>query len=368
MSTWGNATTVWGGPLTTWSGGQWEPRPPPPPRPPWPLETRPRGQLVFHLGWFTPPNESGPGGELAGGPTLDLADLDLLHTTELDLGFPEVREDVMPNPGRHGVTDKTKYFGTRVVTLAGKIAVDWEGRGRRQEVVNRFAPFLMPEVRPWLLIRFDDNVQRRLRLRADQWSRPQIANVQDWSASWKSPGFFEDAESFALVHPEVTTRGWAYDRGAAPKSRRYGPDAGAFTPFPEQWPELPHQARSYPSGGGTQRTITNYGQVPAEWRARIRGHIHGPRIVLTGSQPSEDKEIRFRPSYELALGESVVLDSAERTIWHEGMAGNTRYGQVDFSHTEWFQLAPGRNSIRLTGDFFEVGARMEFYWRNAYLL
>src|SRR5215469_3342880 len=68
--------------------------------------------------------------------------------TELDLGFPEVREVVSNRPSADGVDDRTSLMGSRAISanvrsLAG-------GTMTPDEVATLFAPFMVPSARPEL--------------------------------------------------------------------------------------------------------------------------------------------------------------------------------------------------------------------------
>ena len=275
--------------------------------------------------------------ELDNGPSLNLDDTDLLHITEVDWGYPEPREVADPRPLADGMIDLTSHYGTRVITLTGKIAIDWEHHGRRQQVMDRLAPFLHPSARPWLVDRFDDGRERRILLRPDQFSRPQIANVQDISLSFKSPtGVLEDEGNEMRVVPEIAVPGRTY---------------------PLIFP------RVYPAGGGTATLVTNTGNTPADWTARIFGPCSSPAIVnvSTGEQVT-------LAGLTLTPGEFVQVSSRDHTVLADGLAENSRWHTVDYVNTTWWQLPPGASAIRLRVGWFEIPAAMFFSWRNTSLL
>lgn len=275
--------------------------------------------------------------ELDGGPSVDLDELELLHITEVDFGFPEVREVVEPRPNADGVIDRTKYVGSRVVTLTGKIGIDFAGRGRRQAVIDQLAPFLHPGVRPWLYSRSDDGHVRRVLLRADDFSRPQIANVEDISLSFKSAGGYEDENVQEVrIVPEVVVRG-----------RRY--------PLTFD--------RVYPSGSGTATLLTNRGNAPADWTARIFGPCTAPAIVnvTTGEQ------VRLG-GLHLNPGEFVEVSSRDHTVLADGLRTSSRWHTVDYVQTTWWQLPAGASAIRFRVGWFEIPAALFFAWRETNLL
>jgi Phage tail protein len=276
--------------------------------------------------------------ELDGGPVLDLDATELLRITEVDWGYPEIREVSDPRPQADGTIDRTAHFGARVVTLTGKLAIDWQSAGRRQQAMNALAPFLRPGARPWLYSRFDDGRVRRILLRADQFSRPQVANVQDVSLSFKSPtGVLEDEnEQQVRVVPEVTSLGREYDL--------------VFD-------------RVYPFGLGTGVLATNAGPVSADWVARIFGPCRAPAIVNVSTG-----ETVSLAGLSLAAGQFVEVDSRAHTVLADGRPDSSRWNTVDFVATTWWQLPPGTSTLRFRVGWWETPAQMLFFWRHTHLL
>jgi hypothetical protein len=68
--------------------------------------------------------------------------------TELDLGYPEVRDVMGKRPDADGVYDRTQFMGARAVS-ASVTAVAWAG-ARIDDIASRFAPFMAPAARPVL--------------------------------------------------------------------------------------------------------------------------------------------------------------------------------------------------------------------------
>ncbi|MCL2768806.1 MAG: hypothetical protein FWD42_01680 [Solirubrobacterales bacterium] len=280
--------------------------------------------------------------ELEGGPGLDLDGTEngaaLLHITEVDWGYPEPRAVEDDRPEASGTIDQTKHWSSRVVTLTGKVAIDWESRGRRQALVDLLAPYLMPGARPWLYSRFDDGSIKRILLRPDQFSRPQIANVQDISLSFKSPtGVLEAEEQQIRLLPEIQVAGRVYP--------------------------LIHP-RVYPHGSGTLWLATNAGSAPADWTARIFGPCHGPAIVNHSTGEAVDLA-----HLQLGAGEFVEVNSREHTVLADGRRESSRWHTVDYAATTWWQLPPKSTSaLRFHTHWWENPAQMFFSWRDTSLL
>jgi hypothetical protein len=270
--------------------------------------------------------------------SVDLDDLELLHVTEVDWGFPEVRETSDPRPEAHGVFDNTQWFGARVISVTGKVAIDWDHTGGRAALADALNPFLRPGARPFLYRQRDDGRVVRIAVRADQFSNPEVANVEDFALSWKSPtGIFESGQAAsAVLVPEVAVLG-----------RRYNL---VFN-------------RVYPEGWGTMMQVTNEGALPTSWSAKIYGPCTGPEIqnVTLGQQVSLDR-------LSLGLGEFVEVDSRDHTVLADGLPDNSRWGSVDFARTDWWPLPAGTSWLRMRCATFDPPARTVFSWRHAYLL
>ena len=282
------------------------------------------------------------------GPELVLSDADggpgvgLLHVTEVDYGFPEPRAVEEPIPNADGMRDDTAYFGARVITLTGKVAIDWQARDgqprQRQAAMDQLAPFLRPSVRPWLYSRFDDGTVKRILVRADDLSRPQIANVQDLAVSFKAPtGLFEsDPENEIRMVPEVPVAGRVYN--------------------------LEHN-RVYPPGSGTASLVTNEGNACADWTCRIFGPCEAPAIVNVTT-----REAVILSGLTLGVGQFVEVSSRDRTVLADGLPESSRWHVVDFRNTTWWQLPPGTSAIRYRARWHEIPTVAFFRWRHTSLL
>jgi hypothetical protein len=119
--------------------------------------------------------------------------------------------------------------------------------------------------------------------------------------------------------------------------------------------------RSYPlSYGGAVSaglvTATNEGEFPAPWEATIVGPVGNPRIenVTTG------ETVAFTGS--LAAGEELVIGSDLRSVLLDGTA--SRYSWLTRG-SEWFDVQPGANEIRLAGT--SGSGSMTFNFRSAWI-
>jgi hypothetical protein len=111
--------------------------------------------------------------------------------------------------------------------------------------------------------------------------------------------------------------------------------------------------------GGTGNTMDcpNDGTFPTPWVATFTGPLTAPELVHV------DSGYRITLSGgTLLAGETLVVDSLEHTILLGGTA--SRYSWLAAS-SQWFDLAPGANSIMLLGASGSGSVSMA--WRSAWI-
>jgi hypothetical protein len=109
------------------------------------------------------------------------------------------------------------------------------------------------------------------------------------------------------------------------------------------------EGRTYPltfprvygtTGGGGTILATNAGTANVPWVARLDGPLVNPTIEHT------DQSRTISLVGTVAVGEYVEIDSTLKTVLLNGTA--SRYDWVT-AGSEWFDLTPGTNTIRLGG-------------------
>ena len=276
------------------------------------------------------------------GNELDLEDIDAGYgCSELNLGWPEAREETYPLPDRDGIADYTRLMGARVITAH---ITAW-GEGRTiDDITRRFAPFVVPAARPQLHVVLDtpDNTyaERVIGLRASAFSAPIMGPY----------------------HREITL-GWA------------APDPRLYAATPSQAIVLPPMAinvgrtydlrfdREYPEGYGGSGVVdvTNAGDVATWPTLRIYGPITDPRITNLYT----DEALAF--NIVIAGGDYLVVNTAERAVYLDDDPEADRYNNVDVAQTTWFPLRPGPNRLRLSGSAYATPAQTQITWTDAYL-
>ena len=110
-------------------------------------------------------------------------------------------------------------------------------------------------------------------------------------------------------------------------------------------------------GSGSTMSCTNAGTIPTGWVATFTGPLVGPALTHVNS----GKVINLAGG-SLAAGETLVVDSAARTVLLNGTA--SRYSWLTAT-SQWFDLAPGANAVNLTGA--SGAGTVQLAWRSAWL-
>jgi len=122
--------------------------------------------------------------------------------------------------------------------------------------------------------------------------------------------------------------------------------------------------RTYPASTVVGlKIVINEGTAPACPMITFFGPMTQIRIenVTTG------KKLEFIAGYTLTSGEYLVVDCMERTVLLNGEVGNSRYDKIDFSVSEWLELIPGINQLRLYPGSSSSPASALVEYRSAYL-
>jgi hypothetical protein len=242
--------------------------------------------------------------------------------SNLDLGYPTVRDVVTNRPDQNGAADRTAFLGLRVVN-AQIVALTGAG-ARIDEVAAAFAPFMDPAQRPTLHYILDraTNPERTMTVRAAGYSAP-IAGPYERSIQLQ----------------------WVAADPAC-----YDPNPGLA---------------SAAAGGGTD-VIANNGDLPARPVFHIIGNITGATITLSGPAPPAWK-LAFLASYVIAAGHYVDIDTANRTVYGDGDPANNLLSKIDWSVSSWQWIPPGNTTMVFT----PTGGGTAFcqaHWNDAYLI
>jgi hypothetical protein len=274
-------------------------------------------------------------------------------TTQLDLGYPDVREDTETRVQQHGVADYTRFFGSRVVTLNVTLVDDTNGPMTVDELLVMFAPFMSASARPVLAYALENRsgpeVWRQLTLRASALSAPLVnPRRTDVQLSWVAP----DPRAYSVELETVSL--WTYDPTHV-NGRHY-----ALVP-----------PRTYPAvSGPTQEQLMNEGAVSTYPAVRFYGPMTG--AVLNYTAPIDDLgnyvegQIAFQSSFVIAAGDFIDVDTGNRTVLLNGQS--SRFSSLDFTNTTWAALMPGRTyTATLLASATTDNSQCLITWRDAYL-
>jgi hypothetical protein len=270
--------------------------------------------------------------------------------TELDIGYPEVREVVDNNPDRDGVNDRTRLAGSRVVTAVIRA---WPGGGVKiDDIARLFGPFTWPGGRPelhWILDTADRS-ERMLTLRAADSAAPMgPPSGREIHLGWVAPDpvAYDPATRTAVGRPETDLM----------TGRRY---------------DLTFD-RVYPAGGifGESAVVIVAGDVPARPRIRIHGPITAPAVILTKHLTIEDPvevviRFAFDEAFRVEAGHWVEINGAARQVVED--TGARLEGRVDWSESTWPVLESGYTwTVALLGSSTSQITQAVVTWREGFL-
>jgi hypothetical protein len=278
---------------------------------------------------------------------LDLECEDGFVVNSFEIGFPVARDVVRGRALSDGVFDDTRYLGARVITVTLRmISGGCAPVGSSQTLIDRVMPYMSPRRRPrlvWSLQR-DPNEMRSAVVRG--FNAPVLINQRQFPTvvfQWVTIDSFAESpdETCLLVRPddppeeEGRIYDLEFDRDYIPI-----PPIGGFFAF-------------------------NAGNAPAHWRATIEGLATDPLLTV------RDKQLDFSQNGGITLvtGQTLVIDTKERTILLNNDPTESRYDRVNFEDWVWDDLLmqPGFNLFRLQGSGFNFRTSLEVCWRDTYL-
>jgi hypothetical protein len=267
--------------------------------------------------------------------------------TELDLGYPEVRDVMGKRPDADGVYDRTQFMGARAVS-ASVTAVAWAG-ARIDDIASRFAPFMAPAARPVLHYVLDrpGAPERVLTLRAANYGfvidNPDSREIHlQWIAA--DP----------VVRDPAGQSGTAFTGSSAGSGRRYD------LAFP----------RVYPSGGGGPASAVLYspGDVTVSPLLRIFGPVTAPVVSFSGGNGA----FAMLPTLTISGGHFVEVDTAAKSAWADGDRAQNLLSYVDWATITaqggWPRLPPKTSvTMTMTGQSTSGSTQAQALWNDGYL-
>lgn len=275
-----------------------------------------------------------------GSSSMDLLPNDNITITNLDKGYPEIREVVSPNPDYPGTHDLTRLYGSAAVTL------DLEVYNTPSELIRQLSQYLLPRSRPYLVVTDTEwSSTRRISLRPSQFGGPVTGGVdhiyRQAQVSWIAPKGVWESDTLTTVSISADT----------------GTSAGlTFSViFPVTWP------------AGTQAGLAELASdstLDVFPVLRMYGPCTGPQVTLENTSET----LKFLSSLVLSAGEYVEVDTEARTALLNGTV--SRLSDLDYSVSEWITLRAGEtNRVRYhPASGVGTGSHLEILYRNAWLL
>lgn len=258
-------------------------------------------------------------------------------TSVSGLGIPDLRTSDSPRPIDHGEFPGLDLLEGRTIRLELRVhaASPTELRTRLDELKQAWAPADADatERSVPLTIRVveRENIAygrpRRMSLETDDTLFDLARALVEYRAT--DPRLYAAAESTVSVSPPVASAGRTYDLTF---DRAYG--AGT-------------------SGIVTATNAGNFGTRPV-WE------IDGPLTNIDLENVTANKTVSI--GIDLLSGETLTVDFQERTVL---LGTASRYNLVTSGASDWWELAPGDNDLRLGADSGSGSATVT--WRSAWL-
>lgn len=263
--------------------------------------------------------------------------------SKFDPGFPQVREVVDGLPQLHGTQDYTRLFGSRVVSIEFRIYSRWSSDEiTRRQILDILHGLCNPSLRPYMYESIDGQDERRIQLRADNLSSPfEFPHTNMVQMSWVAPtGFWESGE---LQVVEIQVGG----EGDSSVGRSY---------------DLTYDRDYDVREAVANKDVVNDGNIDS-YPVIV---AYGPFTSMNIANESTGQEIDL-PDYEIVAGESIVIDSRNRTIIKSGQPNTSLYSEVDWTTSSWFTLRPGVNQISFNATDFEETTKSSMAYRHNWI-
>jgi hypothetical protein len=227
---------------------------------------------------------------------------------------PVVRPGDQARSGQHGVSAGEDWLGERPITIDVLVrpSTDAAEQAARRLLAGAFRPLTSTAVVPLVWME-DDGVRYQL------FGKPRAASSQ------LAPTLPTEAR-FLATDPRI------YAAAAKSLSAALPTLSGGLT-FPAAAPFVFGAA-----GAGGAIAATNDGTIDTPWVITFTGPLVAPTVEHT----AQSRTLSLSGA-TLAAGETVVIDSAARTVLLNGTT--SRYSWLS-SSSQWWTLEPGANALR----------------------
>lgn len=252
------------------------------------------------------------------------------------LDSAEVRESAADRTEQDGGIHGEFFYGRRPVVLGGIITpTDTVTRNERAARIKRASNALRRDAT--LIWTPDGGEQSFIKVRRQQ----PLRIVGNWTKKFQIPLVAADSR----IYSTVLTNSSVLAAPASEAGRGY------------------EKAFDFSYGVATPSgilNVTNSGD--AESPPVIR--IYGPGTNPSLTNATTGQTLNF--TFTLTLPEEYLeIDFYARTIKLNGSAN--RYSALNFQTSEWWYLQPDQNEIRLGWSSFTAGAKMEIFYRDAWV-
>lgn len=286
------------------------------------------------------------------GQTVELEDVEGgWYCSQLDLGWPEVREVTNNKPDQDGIDDLTRYFGSRAVTAD----VDTlHGAQRVDEIASRFAPFMHPGTRSQLhyVLDRDDNPERVLVVRPSGYAWPiSGGKKRSISLSWVA------ADPIARASEAQQVSAWSGSDILGGRSYDLTYDRTYAT-------ELTNPAPGH---------VVSHGDVDTAPLLRVYGPITAPRVewasYLEGAEVAH-YSLAFDPGFIIGAGSYVEVDCRNHSVYWNGDRRFPCLDSLRLPRTGWPKVAvdPEDNRVELFGSSTDHVTQVMIVWRDGFLV
>jgi hypothetical protein len=283
-----------------------------------------------------------------GSTTLDLMDQNNgFRIQELDIGFPNVREDMDNRADQSGMYDYTRLFADRAVTITGSIVPSVSGS--RQKSLHALAPFLNPNARALLTWQIDGDVT----------PRTLTVRVAQLTAPFNDPQVTAFQLGFKAADPTV------YDANVQTAIVTPGGPGSTGRVYPLTF------NRTYPPYAGSFAVTHNNGDVNVSPLLRFYGPITGAQLNWIALLPTGNISypFSFLSGFIINAGTYVEVDCHMRTALLNGQPGNSVYSSIYTFGLMWPYIPAGsQTSWSLQGSNLSNVTQTQIIWQDAYLL
>lgn len=259
--------------------------------------------------------------------------------TEFGMGSPAPRAVTENRPSAHGATDSTAWYGPRIFQVTGYIQA--ASRADLWAAVDNLKGSLVLGTTHTLKF-------RRQGLTYDEQATVRVDSPVDIPLTIFPGNLLQFGVSLFSADPRLyttTLNAGSYDPTSS--------GSGGLT-FGLDFP-LVFNA-SLTSG---QLSVTNEGNIDSPPVFIITGPVTNPIIDNDSTGDSI-----YTQSLALTAGQTLTLDVQSREVTLDG--GTSRPDLIDVSLTDWFNIVPGTNLLRLRGSSMSAGATaLAVTFRNA---